>query len=102
MCKLIKLGGFNFRDIHLVNLDLLGKWRLWLISGSLDIRREIHSTIYGVALTSYILDGRVGSLCLVSFWWMRVTLLGSKYEDPSYWFMDGLHFKVEYVFLTSF
>lgn len=44
ICKSKKLGGLSVRDLWLVNLVLLGKWKWRLLSGAYGIWHDILTT----------------------------------------------------------
>lgn len=99
MCKPKKLGELVFRDLQLVNLALLDKWRWRLLSGASNIWRDILVVRYGVTHMISILDGRVGRRRFASSWLIGVSLLVSKVTDSTYWFRDDLSLRVGF---TSF
>ncbi|GAU10016.1 hypothetical protein TSUD_288060 [Trifolium subterraneum] len=58
VCKLKSDGGLGVRDLRVVNLALLGKWRWRIISGGVGIWRDIILARYGSLFPSPHLGGR--------------------------------------------
>ncbi|GAU31203.1 hypothetical protein TSUD_210600 [Trifolium subterraneum] len=95
-------GGLWVRDLRVVNLALLGKWRRRLISGGVGLWRDIILARYGSLFPSPHLGGTLKDLKRVSCWWRNVSLLGDPEDDISDWFSEGVSKKVGNGHMTSF
>lgn len=102
VCKPKKFGGFGIRDLRLVDLTLLDKWRRRLFSKAFDIWRDILTAKYEATYMTSILGEITDCLWSTSPWWEGVSLLGAKADDTSDWFRIDLSFKVGSGLLTSF
>lgn len=82
VCKPKKVGGLGVRDLRGVNLALLAKCRLRMLSDVFALWVDILVSRYGISrVTSLDGDRALGHRSL-STWWKGVSLLGSKKDDP--------------------
>ncbi|MCH90168.1 ribonuclease H protein, partial [Trifolium medium] len=95
-------GGLGIRDLHAVNLALLGKWRWRIIDRGQGIWRDILLARYGALFPSPHLGGRPNGFTGESLWWKDVSLLGGVNASISYWFSEGVIRKVGNGSATAF
>lgn len=101
-CKPKMEGGLGVRDLRLVNLALLGKWRWILLQKETGVWRMIIAARYGSLAPTPHLGGRFCGLRRSSLWWKDVSLLGTKEHARSDWFADCVMVKVGDGLNTSF
>lgn len=89
VCKPKGKVWIGVRDLWLVNLSLLDKWRYRLIKYAYNIWCLILVTRYD-APTISSLPGWISGFQSFSFWWKDVSLLGFKEDDLCDWFFDGI------------
>jgi hypothetical protein len=87
ICKPKKDGGLGIRDLRLVNIALLAKWRWRILSEGQGLRRDILLARYGSLFPAPHLAGRPSGLRRVSLWWNDVSLLGYQVDSHSDWFL---------------
>ncbi|GAU50741.1 hypothetical protein TSUD_99110 [Trifolium subterraneum] len=100
VCKPKADGGLGVRDLRVVNLALLGKWRWRLLHGGQGIWRDILLARYRSLYPSPHLGGR-----LVGFrgtWWRDIFLLGGSPDSSSNWFSEEIGKKIDNGLLTLF
>ncbi|GAU48001.1 hypothetical protein TSUD_404780 [Trifolium subterraneum] len=90
ICRPKNRGGLGIRDLRVVNLAFLGKWRWMIIAGGQGLWREILLARYGSLFSSPHLGGRTNGLSGVSSWWKDVSLLGGTTVASSDWFSEGV------------
>lgn len=90
------------RDLRLVNLALLSKWRCSLLVGDSSLRRDIMVARYRGFSISSPSGGWAKGFQTSSYWWKDTSLLGIKKDCRSYWFSNGITSKVALVYHTSF
>lgn len=78
MCKPKRVGGLGVKDLRLMNLALLGKWRWRMLYHGSEFWREIIRARYGGMFPAPHLGGMLGDLQRFSLWWKDVSLLGTK------------------------
>jgi hypothetical protein len=86
ICKLKKEGGLGIRDIRVMNLSLLAKWRWKLLTGGDEVWKRVVVAKYGV--------GVVGNINLdveplrhdTSTWWQNICRL----EVGTRWFNQAV------------
>lgn len=78
------------RDLRLVNLALLAKWRWRYLLRDGGIWRDIVSVRYGDCHPSPHLGGRPSGLRGLSSWWSNISFLGGDREATGDWFLEGL------------
>ncbi|GAU24945.1 hypothetical protein TSUD_311800 [Trifolium subterraneum] len=90
LCRPKPDGGLGIRDLHAVNLALLGKWRWRLLSGGHAIWKDIIFARYGLLYLSPHFGGRPSGFSGASLWWKDVSLLGTSAEVAYDWFAEGI------------
>ncbi|MCI14824.1 putative non-LTR retroelement reverse transcriptase, partial [Trifolium medium] len=98
VCKPKKEGGLGVRDLRLVNLSLLAKWRWKLLSHDYAGWKEILTAKYGDGILG---NGNIGEedvTRLASTWWRDLCRL----DIDSGWFGSSVGKKVGNGTLTSF
>ncbi|GAU32676.1 hypothetical protein TSUD_218530 [Trifolium subterraneum] len=94
VCRPKSCGSLGIRDLRAVNLALLGKWRLRVITGGQGIWRDILVARYGSLFPSPHLGGCPNGFRGVSLWWKDVSLLGGVSVSRSEWFSGRVTKKV--------
>jgi hypothetical protein len=98
VCKPKKEGGLGIRDIRLVNLSLLAKWRWKLLSNEFAGWKEILMAKYGREINGVRNIGEEDVRRTVSCWWRDLCRL----DADSGWFSASVRKKVGNGLLTSF
>jgi hypothetical protein len=83
VCKSKADGGLGIRDLRVVNLALLGKWRWRILSEGQGIWRDILLARYGSLYPLPHLAGRPIGFRGTSVWWRDISLLGSSMDSTS-------------------
>ncbi|CAK8573872.1 unnamed protein product [Lathyrus sativus] len=94
VCRHKKSGGLGVRDLRMVNLALLDKWRWRLMSGASGLCFDILFSMYDYSVVTSLCKGQSVKSHSISSWWKEVSLLGSKKDNPPIWFEIGIVKKV--------
>jgi mannosylglycoprotein endo-beta-mannosidase len=101
VCKAKKNGGLGVRDIDLVNVSLLAKWRWRLLQPGLPLWKEVLVARYG----AHILVEADWSRCRVptsaSKWWKNIVAIDDVVPDKK-WFSEALVRKIGNGLATPF
>ncbi|MCH80013.1 LINE-1 reverse transcriptase like, partial [Trifolium medium] len=98
ICRPKKEAGLGIRDLRLVNISLLAKWRWKLLSHEYEVWKEVVMARYGRDIIGKRNIGELDAPRTASSWWRDLCLLDS--EDS--WFMLALGKKVGRGDSTSF
>jgi hypothetical protein len=93
ICKPKREGGLGIRDLRLINLSLLAKWRWKLLSNDRDVWKDVIFTKYGLSN-----QGNLQASCIASTWWRDICEL----DKNSNWFAEAVEKRVGIGNLTSF
>lgn len=90
MCKPKKEDGLGVKDLRLVILALLSRWRWSVLMDMQFLWKTILSSRYGAHVRGSLPSSRVIGLRKTSFWWIGVSLIDSSPEQQSDWFYCSL------------
>jgi hypothetical protein len=101
VCKEKNKRGLGVRDINLVNLSLLAKWRWRLLQPGLPLWKEVLVARYGshILLEADWSSHRTPSLA--SKWWKNIVAIDNVVPGKN-WFSDALTQKIGNGLSTSF
>lgn len=94
--------GLGVRDFRLVNLTVLAKWMRCIISCASGLWKDVFLSCYVTSIAYSLRSGRDSGFRRSSSWWKSVSLIDSKYENLSNWFVGGITRKIDLGFLTYF
>jgi hypothetical protein len=100
VCQPRSDGGLGVRDIRLVNLSLLAKWRRRLLQNEEGLWKEVLVEKYGPRLCNLLVDGDGAWSRFISKWWKDIANLDEMGGER--WFNMDVIRKVEIGNLTSF
>jgi hypothetical protein len=86
VCRPKNVGGLGIRDLRLVNLSLLAKWRWKLLFLDDEVWKEVVISRYGRDVVGKKSLGEHDITRLTSPWWRDVCLL----EGPTHWFSTAV------------
>jgi hypothetical protein len=89
VCKDRKNGGLGVRDIRLVNLSLLAKWRWRLLTPGRALWKDILVAKYENHIVSNVDWSNFTTPTLASIWWKNIVALNNS-EFMSNWFVDAV------------
>jgi hypothetical protein len=98
ICKPKKEAGLGIRDLRLVNLSLLAKWRWKLLSHEKEVWKDVIIAKYGFENIGNGNLGEVQVLRTASTWWRDICDL----DKNTNWFADAVVKRVRDGALTSF
>jgi hypothetical protein len=81
ICKPKREGGLGIRDLRLINLSLLAKWRWKLLSNDRDVWKDVIFAKYGLSK-----QGNFQASRIVSTWWRDICEL----DKNSNWFAEAV------------
>jgi hypothetical protein len=90
ICKPKREAGLGIRDLRLMNLSLLAKWRWKLLSHEKEVWKDVIMAKYGAV---YVGAGDIGELQVArsaSIWWRDICLL----DKNTNWFAEALEKRV--------
>jgi hypothetical protein len=99
VCKEKRKGGLGVRDIRLVNLSLLTKWRL--LTPELPLWKEVLVAKYGRHILYEVAWNNIRAPSKVSNWWRSITSLDKEVPGKN-WISDSIRRKVGNGVGTSF
>ena len=92
VCQSKRNGGLGVKDIRVMNVSLLTKWRWRLLDGEVALWKEVLLTKYGANVGGLLTGVSGGGPRWSSSWWKEITKLGD-FGEPS-WFNLGLEREV--------
>jgi hypothetical protein len=98
ICKPKKEAGLGIRDLRLVNLSLLAKWRWKLLSHEKEVWKDVIIAKYGPDNIGIGNLGEAQVMRVASTWWRDICVL----DKNSNWFADAVEKRVRDGVLTSF
>jgi hypothetical protein len=101
VCKEKKKGGLGVRDIDLVNVSLLAKWRWRLLQPGLPLWKEVLVARYGSHLPLEADWSRYRIPTSASKWWKNIVALDNVVPGKN-WFLEALVRKFGNGLSTSF
>ncbi|KAK2354046.1 hypothetical protein QL285_091613 [Trifolium repens] len=90
ICKPRKNAGLGIRDLRMVNLSLLAKWRWKLLSNNEEVWKEVVKAKYGAALVGNVYPSRDMVPRLSSKWWIDICNI----DKDADWFSRAVKKKV--------
>jgi hypothetical protein len=75
VCKAKKDGGLGVRDIRIVNVSLLTKWRWKLLQSEPALWKEVIVAKYGVDSLSNVIYNGIPGARIASSWWKDICAL---------------------------
>jgi hypothetical protein len=90
ICKPKEEGGLGVRDLRLVNVSLLTKWRWKHMSFDNEVWKDVVVAKYGGGTTGSIQPGLGYAPSIASRWWVDICNL----DKDSNWFVSALEKKV--------
>jgi hypothetical protein len=88
VCKPKRLGGLGVRDLRLVNISLLTKWRWRLLNGGNSLWREVIRSKYGDEVIGRVDWNEGGRPWFSSLWWKDISSIG--YNLNTNWFVRSV------------
>ncbi|MCH85824.1 ribonuclease H protein [Trifolium medium] len=88
--KYKRVRGLGVRDLRLVNLAMLGKWRWRLLSEGAGLWKDILVTKYRVVRTGSHHGGHEDEFRVASSWWKNILLLWAPFDSTSDWFSESV------------
>ncbi|MCI08605.1 RNA-directed DNA polymerase (Reverse transcriptase), partial [Trifolium medium] len=82
ICKSKQEGGLGIRDLRLVNISLLTKWRWKLLSQDNEVWKEVVAAKYGGNIIGKVNPGQERAVGMSSKWWLDICNL----DKNSDWF----------------
>ncbi|GAU42409.1 hypothetical protein TSUD_324640 [Trifolium subterraneum] len=98
ICKPKREAGLGIRDLRLVNISLLAKWRWNLLSSNSEVWKDVVVAKYGQQIIGKGNLGESDASRLASKWWTDVCNL----DTGSNWFSDAVEKRVGDGNLTKF
>jgi hypothetical protein len=98
ICRPKKEGGLGVRDLRLVNISLLAKWKWKLLSHDIELWKDVVVARYGSDVMGKRSLGEIDITRMGSPWWRDLCLL----EKDSDWFNRAIGKRVGNGNLTSF
>jgi hypothetical protein len=98
ICRSKKEGGLGVRDLWLVNISLLAKWKWKLLSQEVELWKEVVVARYGRDMVGKRRLDEFDVTRIGSTWWRNLCLLGK----DSNWFNSAIGKRVGNGILTSF
>jgi hypothetical protein len=98
ICRPKKEGGLGVRDLRLVNISLLAKWKWKLLSRDIELWKEMIVARYGIDVLGKRSLGEIDVTRLGSTWWRDLCLL----DKDAVWFNNAIGKRVGNGNLTSF
>jgi hypothetical protein len=98
ICRPKKEGGLGVRDLRLVNISLLAKWKWKLLSRDVELWKEVVVARYGMDVVGKRRLGELDVTRTGSAWWRDLCLI----DKDSGWFDGAIGKKVGNGNLTSF
>jgi hypothetical protein len=86
ICRPKKEGGLGVRDLRLVNISLLAKWRWKLLTRDNDVWKDVVVARYGLDVLGKKNLGEIDVTRLGSTWWKDICTL----DKDSLWFINGI------------
>jgi hypothetical protein len=93
VCKERKKGGLGVRDIRLVNLSLLAKWRWRIIQPGRSLWKDVLIAKYGCQILKEVNWSNFRIPPLASSWWKNIVLIDNEIPGKN-WFEDSVSRKV--------
>jgi hypothetical protein len=100
VCQSKRNAGLGVKDIRVMNVSILAKWRWRLLDGEVALWKEVLGAKYGASVGGLLLGAHSGRLRCPSLWWKEISKLGDFGEFN--WFNSGLERKVGNELNTSF
>jgi hypothetical protein len=100
VCLPKKRGGLGVRDIRVVNISLLTKWRWRLLDNNQAVWKDVLISKYGADVVGRVELGENCKPWYASLWWRDVCSMGSNLDIN--WFSQNVLKKVGNGALTSF
>jgi len=100
VCQPKEVGGLGVRDVSLVNLSLLAKWKWRLLQGDNTLWKEILVERYGLKVGEFLKEGVGVWPANASRWWKDLVSLAKGNEVD--WFYEEVVRKVGNGATTSF
>jgi hypothetical protein len=101
VCRDRKKGGLGVRDVRLVNLSLLAKWRWRLLLPDRALWKDVLVAKYGGHILTDVDWSNYRLSPKASNWWKVIALLDNVVPDKS-WLSDSIYRKVGNGISTSF
>jgi hypothetical protein len=98
ICRLKKEGGLGVRDLRLVNISLLSKWKWKLLSRENELWKEVVMARYGMDVVGKRFLSEIDITRLGSTWWRDLCLI----DKDLGWFNNAIGTKVGIGNSTSF
>jgi hypothetical protein len=89
VCRDRKKGGLGVRDIRIVNLSLLTKWRWRLLSPGRPLWKEVLVAKYGEYILHHVNWSNFRTPSSASSWWKNLIAI-DKAVPNSNWFVDAV------------
>ena len=100
VCRHKSNGGLGIKDIRIMNVSLLVKWRWRLLNGNIALWKEVLEARYGAIVGGLLEEGFSGRPSFASEWWKDIVKLGD-FGGPN-WFNLGMERKVGNGLTSSF
>ncbi|GAU44350.1 hypothetical protein TSUD_129240 [Trifolium subterraneum] len=101
VCKAKRMGGLGVRDIKIVNLSLLAKWRWRLLLPGNPLWKQVLVAKYGNHILNRVIWSDIRIPSLASKWWKDVCSLDKVVESKN-WLGESIVRKVGNGFSTYF
>jgi hypothetical protein len=76
VCQSKRNGGLGVKDICLINVSLLAKWRWRLIDGESAFWKKVLKAKYGAYVDNLLAGGNMEAPRLASYWWKELLKVG--------------------------
>jgi hypothetical protein len=100
VCLPKKKSGLGVRDVRVVNISLLTKWRWRLLSDDHAVWKEVIKSKYGVGVVDQPVLGEEHKPWFASLWWKDLCSIGTNLSHN--WFSQGVVKKLGNKARTSF
>jgi hypothetical protein len=101
VCRAKKDGGLGVRDIRIVNVSLLAKWRWRFLQSEQALWKEVIAAKYGPDFLTNVVFNRIAGARIASPWWKDICSL-ENYVDSKNWLSEAIVRKVNDGASTSF
>jgi hypothetical protein len=81
-------GGLGVRDIRVVNISLLTKWRWRLLYDDQAVWKQVLKNKYGVGVVGRAVIDEENRSLFASLWWKDICSIGSNFSQN--WFSQGV------------
>ncbi|MCH79404.1 LINE-1 reverse transcriptase like [Trifolium medium] len=94
VCQEKKEGGLGVRDVRVVNLSLLAKWRWRLLQNERALWKDVLAVKYGSMVVRSAIFNGVPGLRYASTWWKDICAI-ENLVDSKKWFSDAAERRVK-------